>query len=312
MGRTFENRVKKTLQGLGMVLLFLWPACQTSPESDGVFRIVCTTGIIADVVSEIAGDQAQVEALMQPGVDPHLYKATLRDLGRLRTADVIFYNGLHLEGKMAEVLHKLARKKPVFALSDGIDTHLLITVNGKEQYDPHIWFDTQLWGQSVQYIASVLMAQDPAHKAVYQERASQFLLRLGQIEKQIRHMIQEIPESQRILVTSHDAFLYFGRAFGLQVKGLQGISTMSEFGLKDVSDLVNFIIARDIRAVFVESAISSKPMEAVVLGCQERGHTIRLAAGALYADALGQPGTQAGSYTGMLLHNAETIRQALQ
>ncbi len=298
--------------------LWLWmclaTAC-TSAEStsaDADLKIVATTGMIGNALSEIAGERAQVNALMGPGVDPHLYKATQGDLRQLSDADLIFYNGLHLEGKMGEVLEKLARLKPVIAVAEGLpESELINSTDYADAYDPHIWFDVQRWAQAVAYAGQELARVDTANADYYLTRTQQYLRRLDTLDRYVSEQIATIPAEQRVLITAHDAFAYFGDAYQIEVRGLQGISTVSEYGLRDISELVNFIVERGIKAVFVESSVPRKSLEAVVEGAARRGHSVEIG-GTLYSDAMGAAGTAAGTYPGMVRSNVETIVTALR
>lgn len=275
-------------------------------------RIVTTTGILKDAVVNIVGDAADVEAIMGSGVDPHLYKATQGDLNKLTEADVIIYNGLRLEGKMGEVLEKLSRYKTVLPATAGIpQTHLLSSADYADSHDPHVWFDVSLWMEVVGHLSSELQKKDPQNAKVYQEQTTVYLRELSALHNETKSAIASIPEQQRILITAHDAFGYYGKAYGIAVRGLQGISTLSEFGLQDVSSLVKYIVSNKIKAVFVESSVSPKAIEAVVQGCSKRGHTV-LIGGTLYSDAMGEEGTPEGTYVGMVRHNTSTIVTSLK
>jgi manganese/zinc/iron transport system substrate-binding protein len=281
---------------------------------DDKLQIVATTGMIGDAVGIIAGDKADVTVLMGPGVDPHLYKATQGDLNALRSGDIIFYNGLHLEGKMQEVFDRLATTKKVFPVAAGIPESKLRTVaqvNGISTHDPHIWFDVQLWMLAVAEIGKQLSASDPTNAAFYATQTTKYLEQLAALDVFVKEKMSAIPETHRTLITSHDAFGYFGAAYGIRVKGLQGISTAAEFGLKDITDMVNMIIAEDIKAVFVESSVSEKSIQAVIEGCHQKNHNIK-AGGTLYSDAMGAAGTPEGNYIGMVTHNVEVIYAALK
>ncbi|QHL86282.1 zinc ABC transporter solute-binding protein [Nibribacter ruber] len=281
-------------------------------HQQGKAYIVTTTGILADAVSNIVGDVAVVDALMGPGVDPHLYKAALGDLQTLREADVIIYNGLHLEGKMGEVLEKLARQKTVWAAAEGLpEKRLRKTPQFQDSHDPHIWFNVDLWRQVTVHISERLQEVDPAHAQIYQQNTQRYVAQLDSLHQWTKREIAIIPAQQRILITAHDAFGYFGEAYGIQVKGLQGISTVSEFGLQDVSSLVNFIVDRKVKALFVESSVSKKAIEAVLEGCRQKGHRIQIG-GTLYSDALGSPDGPAGTYIGMVQANVNKITKALK
>lgn len=288
-------------------------ACQPQPqERVGKLKIVTTTGMLEDAVRNIAGDAVEVEALMGPGVDPHLYKASQGDLQKLTQANVIIYNGLHLEGKMAEVFEKMSQIKPVVAGTDGISKDKIKKMEGTDDtYDPHVWFDVMLWADVVKHLSQELSKLDTVNAGLFQQNTLAYLKQLDSLDQQVRTQILSIPETQRVLITAHDAFGYFGKAYQIEVKGLQGISTLSEFGLKDVSDLVNFIKDRQIKAVFVETSVSDKALKAVVEGCKERGHDV-LIGGSLYSDAMGEKGTPQGTYLGMVSKNVETIVGSLK
>lgn len=290
----------------------LLAACGSSEREGEAAKpyIVATTGMIADAAAHIVGDSARVEGLMGPGVDPHLYKATRSDLSKLREADVILYNGLHLEGKMGEVLEKLAAQKPVIAVADVIDQGRLIST-GNDTYDPHIWFDLALWQEAVKVLGSRLSELHPGHADYYRQNTRAYAQELETLHMWIEEQIASIPKPQRVLITAHDAFSYFGKAYDIEVRGLQGISTLSEFGLRDVSELVNFIVDRGIKAVFVESSVPTRSLEAVVSGVQEGGHEVQIG-GTLYSDALGAPGTDAGTFAGTVRSNVNTIVSSLK
>ena len=245
---------------------------------------------------------------------PHLYKATQGDLELLNKADIILYNGLKLEGKMGDILKKLGRKKPAIAIAKEIDKSLL---HGDPKYpnddsanDPHIWFDVSLWRQTVPVVEQVLSEYDPENAAAYALSATSYISKLTELHDWTATELSAIPAENRILITSHDAFGYFGSAYDLEVDALQGISTVSEFGLKDISDLVSKIVEHNIPAIFVESSVSSKSLEAVVEGCKDRGHEVKIG-GTLFSDAMGEDGTLEGTYLGMVWHNVNVIQKAL-
>ena len=295
--------------------LFTLASCNHEPEAgkdaDNLY-VVTTTGMIEDAVINIAGDLVQVTALMGPGVDPHLYKATQGDIAKLTDADLILYNGLLLEGKMGEVLEKLKRTKPVVAVAEVINPEqLLKSPIYKTAYDPHVWFDVSIWVEAVGAVGQALKDLDPDNSAVYQSNQEKYLARLDSLHQATINRIASIPNEQRVLITAHDAFEYFGRVYHMEVRGLQGISTLSEFGLRDRVDLVNFIIEKNIKAVFVETSVSKKSIEAVVEGCQKKGHQVTIG-GQLYSDAMGAKGTPDGTYIGMVNANVQTITNALK
>lgn len=304
---------------IGKVLCFgliagLIGACGPRQKEEKSLKIVTvsTTGMIADAISNIAGDKAKVTALMGAGVDPHLYKVTQGDLEKLQEADLIFYNGLHLEGKMSEVLEKLAKKKKVIAVSASIpaDKLRLLDAEGKV-FDPHIWFNVALWKEAVLHTSSEIQKQDPAHQDFYKANTETFAHKLDSLEQWIKTEIATIPSQSRLLITAHDAFGYFGDAYNVEVKGLQGISTVSDYGLNDVTSLVNLIVERKIKAIFIETSVSDKSIRAVVEGCRSKGHEVKIG-GSLYSDAMGEPGTAEGTYIGMVAANVKTIVGALK
>jgi manganese/zinc/iron transport system substrate-binding protein len=274
--------------------------------------IVATTSMLGDAIKHIVQDSAMVITLMGPGIDPHVYKASPRDIKNLSQADVIFYNGLHLEGKMADVLHNFSKRKPVYAASNALDSiQYLGDPNFAEGVDPHIWFDVALWKQVVNYISLQLQAMDQIAAPYYKANTALYFKQLDELHQTTQEAIQQIPKNQRVLITAHDAFAYFGRAYQIEVKGLQGISTVEECGLRDITDLVDFIITRKIKAIFPESSVADKPLRAVVEGCKKRGHQVILGP-ELYSDALGQAGTSEGTYVGMMNCNVKTIVNALK
>ena len=288
-------------------------SCQPDNNArSGKLKVVTTTGMIYDAVINIAGDSVEAQALMGPGVDPHLYKATQGDLKKLQDADLIFYNGLHLEGKMGEVFEKLGRVKSVSAVTGNIPDSLF---QASELYpgtfDPHIWFDVSLWKEAVKNVHRQLVAADNTNRDYYNTNATAYLKQLDSLHQAVNKSINQIPETQRMLITAHDAFGYFGEAYNIEVKGLQGISTLSEPGLKDVSDLVNLIVENKIKAVFIETSVSKKAINAVVEGCKLKGHTV-IIGGSLFSDAMGPFGQFEGTYIGMVHTNVKTIVNALK
>jgi manganese/zinc/iron transport system substrate-binding protein len=311
-GSNLITYIQAVVIALASVLFF--GACETKSKSQagGKMRIVTTTGMIKDAVEHVVGDKAEVIALMGPGVDPHLYKATQGDLQKLTDADVVFYNGLHLEGKMGEVLEKLGKTKPVVAVSSEIKEEDLRTVPGFQgTHDPHIWFDVKLWENAVVAVSDFMKQHDSTNADLYAGNSKKYLIRLDSLHEAVKTSIQQIPKEQRVLITAHDAFGYFGDAYAIEVRGLQGISTVSEFGLKDVTELVNFIISRKIKAIFVETSVSQKSIEAVREGCQQKNWDVKIG-GTLYSDAMGQAGTPDGSYIGMVSANVRKIVEALK
>jgi manganese/zinc/iron transport system substrate-binding protein len=279
--------------------------------SERIIAVVTTTGMINDIVLNVGGDRVRSRALMGPGVDPHLYKASEGDVGRLTEADVIFFNGLHLEAKMGEVLARMNRRMRTVAVGGAIDPNLLLSPpQFAGTYDPHIWMDVSMWMQAAGRVRDVLIEMDPGHESTYTENASAYLEDLADLHAYVKERLAHVPAEQRVLVTAHDAFGYFGRAYDIEVRGLQGISTVSEAGTADVQELAAFIAARRIRAVFVESSVPPRAIEAVRAAVLSRGFSVNIG-GQLFSDAMGAPGTPEGTYLGMLRHNVDTITAAL-
>jgi manganese/zinc/iron transport system substrate-binding protein len=272
--------------------------------------VLVTTNIIADATRLIAGDQLRVEALMGAGTDPHLYKARFSDIRRLEEADLILYNGLYLEGKLADIL-ALMPERAVAVTQVVPDERILRLDEQGKAIDPHVWFDASLWAMVVRGIGEELAALDPKQATLYRQRATAHAAALDSLHEAIRLQLATLPKDRRIMITAHDAFNYFGRAYGLQVRGLQGLSTVSEYGVKDVSNLVQFVRKHRIPAVFIESGISPRAMESVIAGCAQLGHTVR-SGGQLYSDSLGPRDEPTGTYLGMMQHNVTTLLNALK
>ncbi|MGO4532028.1 zinc ABC transporter substrate-binding protein [Paenibacillus sp. 2TAF8] len=298
-----------------LVLIIVLTACSSTPETDanGKVQVTATTGMIADVAREVGGAYVEVTGLMGPGVDPHLYKASQGDIRKLEQAKVIFYNGLHLEGKMTTILEKMSKSKRVTAVAEKIPVEELHSgqATGGTEYDPHVWFNVKHWMRATEAVRDTLMEADPDHAQQYKTQAETYLEKLGALDKEVRENIGQIPEASRVLVTAHDAFGYFGQAYGIKVMGLQGISTAAEYGAKDVSELRDFLVGNQIKAVFIESSVPAKAMEAIIAGAAEKGHTVKIG-GELFSDAMGAEGTVEGTYIGMVRHNVETIVAALK
>ena len=275
------------------------------------YKVVATIGMITDIVRQVAGDRAVVQGIMKEGVDPHLYKPTRGDVIQLMKADVVFYNGLMLEGKMSDVLVKVARTgKPVYPVTELLTDENYVMNDQANHFDPHVWMDVEGWTRAVHAVAGVLAEYDPSHSAVYEANMKAYIVELQRLDAYAKRMIGSIPASQRVLVTAHDAFNYLGRAYGLEVRGIQGISTESEAGVKDINGLVDFLVTNRIKAVFVETSVADKNVRALVEGAQARGHEVEVG-GALFSDAMGPAGTYEGTYIGMIDHNVTTIARAL-
>lgn len=284
---------------------------KTEDATDGKIKIVTTIGMITDIVERVAGDRVSVSGLMGPGVDPHLYKASAGDINRMSEADIIFYNGLHLEGAMTEVLEKLNSRVKTVAVSEGINKAQLLSPTEYEgAHDPHVWFDVKLWMKAVESVTNALEEVDPGGKQDYETRSAVLLSEMEELDDYVRAQAERVPVETRVLITAHDAFNYFGRAYGFQVRGLQGISTAAEAGTGDVQSLVDFIVDRKIPAVFVESSVPPRNIEAVQAAVKSRGFDVRIG-GELFSDAMGDKGTPEGTYIGMVKHNIDSIVEAL-
>ena len=300
---------------LGLVVsgLLLLGGCSAELRGadDGLVQVVATIGMIRDVAENIGGERVEVVGLMGPGVDPHLYKASEGDVRRLFRAELILYGGLHLEARMAEVLEHMTGRISTVAVTDGIPRdRLLAPPEFAGAYDPHVWFDVQMWMRAAETIRDALIERDPANADEYRGRAEAYLAELSQLDSYVRQQANRVPRERRVLVTAHDAFNYFGRAYGFQVRGLQGISTASEAGTGDVQRLAEFIAERRIPAIFVESSIPIRTIEAVQAAVRSRGFNVAIG-GQLYSDAMGDPDGPEGNYIGMVRHNIDTIVGAL-
>ncbi len=277
-------------------------------------QVVTTTTMITDLVQKIGGDHVSVQGLMGAGVDPHLYQASAGDVSTLQKGDVIFLNGIHLEGKMGQVFQELKKSnKTVVEVSKDMDPSTLLAFEeeGPDAKDPHIWFDVQNWKLAAKVVKDTLVAKDPSHEKDYVANYEAYMKELDAADQYIKDRTKEIPEQSRVLVTAHDAFHYFARAYGFEVKGLQGVSTATEAGTKDMNDLVQFIVDHKIKAIFVESSVPHKTIEAVQEACKAKGWDVAIG-GELYSDSLGSPNTEGGTYIGMVKANIDTIVGALK
>ena len=285
---------------------------ETVNTGDPKLKVVATTTIVGDLVRTIGGDDLEVEALMGPGVDPHLYKASAGDVRRMSSADAIFYSGLHLEGKMTDVLERMnERGVRTVAVAECIPEDRLIPLQGYDNlHDPHVWFDVDLWSETVDCVTRGLTELNPAGAEAYAANAKQYLDELAALDSWVRERAAELSPEQRVLVTAHDAFAYFGRAYGFEVRGLLGVSTASETGTADVQQLAEFIVERRIPAVFVETSVPPRFVEALQEAVGARGFVVEIG-GSLYSDSLGNPGSPAGNYAGTVRANVETIVGAL-
>ncbi len=287
-------------------------SCKNASEESGKLKVVTTTSMVTDLVKNIGGDLIEVNGLMGAGVDPHLYKASEGDVTKLYQADVIFYNGLHLEGKLVEVFEKMRSKKMTVSLGESLDENELI---GSEyfasNYDPHVWFNIQFFKQFGDKVAETLAANDTVNAEKFRENNALYQKKLDELETEVKVTIETLPKEKRILVTAHDAFNYFGKQYGFNVVGLQGISTATEAGVQDVRRLSQFIIDNKVKAIFIESSVPRRTIEALQEAVLSKNHEVVIG-GSLYSDALGNSGTIEGTYVGMFKANVKTIVEALK
>jgi manganese/zinc/iron transport system substrate-binding protein len=313
----YMNQKIKALMGTVLSLTLLFAGCSVPASntdlSENKINIVATTTMLADLSAVIGGEQVTVNGLMGPGIDPHLYQASAGDVSLMQKADVVVYNGLHLEGKMGEIFENLTRQgSTVICIEDGLDEDkLLAWEDDSSVHDPHIWFDVLLWKDAAQTVADGLSKSDPNGKTEYQENLSSYLKELDEADIYIRNRAAELTKEQRVLVTAHDAFQYFGKAYDFEVRGLQGISTDSEAGTADVSELANFIVERQIKAIFVESSVPPKTIEALQAAVRSKGFDVAIG-GELYSDSLGDEASGAPNYILTVKANIDTIVDALK
>lgn len=291
----------------------LWP--KTTFNGEYPIKAVCTTGQVADAIRAIGGPQFEVSAMMGPGVDPHGYTSKPSDIERLESADIVFHNGLHLEGRLSDVLHRLAERRPTFAFTAQLEADksplLKKPTPTSEYYDPHVWHDAKLWSECVKYVTEVICKFDPTHEVEYRARSNAYLAGLAETDTYARQQIATIPKEKRILVTAHDAFEYFSSAYGLEPIGLKGISTEDEIDIGRIDEVVEIVIEKKLPAVFVESSVAPRIVESLIQPCKKQGHEVRIG-GELYSDALGSPGSGAETYVGMIRANVDTIVAGLK
>ena len=289
----------------------LFPLLLSATAALAQISVVATTGMIADTARQIGGDSVEVRALMGPGVDPHSYRQTRSDIVAMSRADLVLWHGLYLEAQMEDFFQDLTRRRNVVAVAEAVPRDLLL---GHEEYenrfDPHVWMVPDLWQHVARAVRDALIDTDPENAALYTANAETFLAEIETLSDYSETVLSTVPPGQRVLLTAHDAFNYFGNAYGFEVMGIQGISTESEAGLARIADLVNVIVDRDIQAVFVESSVSDRNMRALIEGAAARGHQVRIG-GELFSDAMGEPGSYEGTYIGMIDHNVTTITHSL-
>jgi len=302
------KRTMKTLIVYFFSCIIFLSSCRNIQEDERY--VLATTGMLYDITKNLTDSTLDVNYLMGEGVDPHLYKFSQTDLQKLNKSTFIIANGLHLEGKMNHILEKISKKKKVISVGDSLNEKYLIPIN-EHLHDPHIWFDVNLWKDVTKVVSNNLVKKYPHKKHSIEKKTAKYLENLNQLQEYTKKRIQEIPEKQRVLITSHDAFKYFEKAYNFKVKALQGVSTTTDYGLRDIQDLVDFITENNIKAVFVETSISPKGIEAVVKGVESRGKKIKIVEG-LYSDAMGTFGTPEGTYIGMYKSNVDKIVEALK
>jgi manganese/zinc/iron transport system substrate-binding protein len=276
-------------------------------------KILATTGMIADAARAVGGEYVEVDCLMGPGVDPHLFVASPRDLARIESADLVLYNGLHLEGKMTDLFEQRSKTTWTVGVAEGLPDLLDAEEGFEGTHDPHVWFDVRLWMKVVEKVRDTLADLDPAHAEQYRANAGKYLTELEELDRQVREDVARIPSDRRVLISAHDAFRYFGRAYGFEVRGLQGVSTAGDTSVRDVQELADLIGSRRIKAVFAETSVSDKGMQAVRSAVRQKykGFDVRISDEQLYSDALGEPGSPGATYPGMVRHNVGAIARAL-
>jgi len=294
----------RLLSAFSAVYLLITPAVAQ-------ITVVATTGMIADTARAIGGDHVDVRALMGPGVDPHAYRQTRSDIVAMTRADLVLWHGLYLEAQMEEFFEDLGRRRMVVAVAEAMPRNLLLAHEDYDnRFDPHVWMDPDLWRHVAAEIRDALAEVDPENAAFYLASAESFLAELDTVSAYAREALASVPEDSRVLLTAHDAFNYFGQAYGFEVLGIQGISTESEAGLVRIAELVDLLVARNIRAVFVESSVSDRNIRALIEGAAAHGHEVRIG-GELFSDAMGEPGSYEGTYIGMIDHNVTIITRSL-
>ena len=293
-------------------VLFILVFGNASEAAPRKIKIVATTGMIADVARNLAEERADVVQLIGSGVDPHLYRPTRSDIAALTSADIVFYNGLLLEGRMTDALVRIARTgRPVYAVSERLKPEYLIEPTGfAGHYDPHVWMDPVAWSETVDVVKDALISFDSPNLELYTVNAEAYSKQLADLQNYSAKTLATVPPDKRVLITAHDAFNYFARRYGFKVLGIQGLSTESEAGVKDIEHIISFIVKNKIPAVFIESTISDRNVKALIEGTSVQGHKIVIG-GSLFSDAMGPPGTYEGTYVGMIDHNVTTITSAL-
>ena len=309
-GPSIGRSVLAALLFFAFLLMFASTELNAAYQGEYPYKATATVGMVADIVKEVAGDKATVSTIIGAGVDPHLYNPTRSDLATLLKSDVVFYAGLLLEGQMSDVLIKVSRRRPVYAVTELLKESYLIQDSQTSHLDPHVWMDVGGWMKAVEVVKHSLSEFDPRNADTYEKNAAAYLLQLQKLDAYAKQVIGTIPTEQRVMVTAHDAFNYMSRAYAIEVLGIQGLSTESEAGLKDINRIVDELVRRKIPAVFVETSVSDKNVKALIEGAQSRGHAVKIG-GELFSDAMGKAGTYEGTYVGMIDHNVTIITRAL-
>jgi manganese/zinc/iron transport system substrate-binding protein len=294
----------------GLVLVFA-VLSGAARADDAPLKVVATTGMIADSARQVGGDLVEVQALMGPGIDPHAYRQTRSDIVAMTNADLVLWNGFYLEAQMEDFLLELAQEQPVVAVAEALPENLLIGSEDYEgRYDPHVWMNPNLWSRVVLNIRDAMIEVRPEDAETFTANAEAYLEELRALTRYATDVLASVPVESRVLLSAHDAFNYFGNAYGFEVVGIQGISTESEAGLQRIAELVDMLVERDIRAVFVETTVADRNIRALIEGAAAEGHEVVIG-GELFSDAMGEPGTYEGTYIGMIDHNATTVARAL-
>lgn len=296
---------------IGAATALAMSAQATFAFAEGKIDVVATTGMIADAATQVGGDLVEVRSLMGPGVDPHAYRQTRTDIVAMANADLVLWNGWYLEAQMEDFLLGLAEGGAVVPVAEGVPENLLIGSEDYEgRFDPHLWMNPNLWSRVVVNIRDALIDVHPDGEEEFTANADAYLAQIGDLARYTTEVLSTVPVESRVLLSAHDAFNYFGNAYGFEVVGIQGISTESEAGLQRIGELVDMLVERDIRAVFVETTVSDRNVQALIEGAAAEGHEV-IIGGELFSDAMGEPGTYEGTYIGMIDHNATTIARAL-
>lgn len=313
MDTNIERNRKGILSTLIVGLIVtIFTGCSSVNTSQEKLKIVATSTMLYDLTLNIVGDEIDCIGLMGVGIDPHLYKASAGDVSKLESADMIVYNGLHLEGQMEDIFSQLDKKgKMIACVSDGIDTNKLLIEEEGSMFDPHIWFDVELWMEAAVYLTQEIIEMDSDNKETYTNNLENYLQELEELEEYVNQRTSEIKMEQRVIVTAHDAFNYLGNAYGYEVRGLQGISTQAETSTSDITDLAEYIAKNEIRSIFIETSVPTKNIEALQEAVKAKGFEVEIG-GELYSDSLGDMSEGEGTYIGAFKANIDTIVDGLK